>query len=1324
MASLFLSPQLLCFVFFLFFFLPLLHSSPSLTHAQRLAPHFVSLLEAASPIRRLAAQPSATIPSTFDESALPLLAFKSSITNDPFLSLSSWSLPPNTSEPLSHPFAYCQWTGVGCDNLSHVISLSVPGMHLEGSISPALGSLPFLMLLNLSSNSLSGHIPPELGWLQSLLYLNLAHNRLDGIIPTELGNITSLTFLILGDNLLTGPIPSSLGNCTQIGYMDLSSNQLSGSIPFEVGNLTSLQLMALSQNALSGIVPPQILLLPNLTALDLSNNFLSGTISHLLPDDPNSCQSLQSLLLASNNITGSLSASIGHCKNLVSLQLQMNQINGTLPDELGALAALQTLDISSNRLHGPITKTFENATALVYLNLEANFALSGPLPAGLCRNPTLRYLYLDKNSLSGDLYALANCSSMIVLDVSFNGFKGQIPWEFGSFTDLDVIILGRNPLSGEIPPTLGNCSLLRGLALSGNYLTGAIPAELGNLQNLMELVLNNNSLSSSIPSALGNCSSLSGLHLDQNNLEGNIPEELGKLLFLEDCRLFMNSLTGPIPTSIFNCSKLIYLVLQENRLTGTLLPDVKALKSLKNLGLYQNLLTGRIPHEIGECSNLEFLSLQWNNFSGPIPDSIGSLVLMQELDLSNNLLSGPVPSTMANLENLTWLALAFNKLEGSINTLRIGTALLKLKLLFLKYNRLTGNIPEAIGNCQNLTRLHLQGNRLTGTIPPTFGKLKLLNELLLSRNQLTGSIPIALGDCLALRILNLAENKLNGSLPSSIGKLVDLTTAMNVSYNELTGDIPSELGALKVLVSLDLSKNNFSGKIPSTLESCVMLQIMNLSSNSLIGTIPDSLGSLLSLTSLNLSYNFLQGSIPASLSKLPNLTYFSVVHNNLVGAIPDSVTFRKLPNDSFLGNPGLCGEILQKPCPEVGGDTIIKWPSITGIAIAALVIAAVIAYGVRYKIVNQHSGNTGMIELKHFIKLSEDEVREGTDSFSSTNILGRGGFSTVYKATLQQRNGQVVAIKVLKTEQGQVNDSKIDRIFIAELNTLGKLRHRNLVRILGYCSNLDMKAIILEYVPNGSLEDWLYGASKGSLSWEQRIKIAIGISEGLVYLHHDYDQEKCIVHCDLKPSNILLDEELQPHIADFAIARILSGEGSATSEINSSMTAMLQGSIGYMAPEYGSLVKPSAKVDVYSYGVILLELVTQKKPTSTEFGEEGSLRTWVQGKVQDVHANLESIVDSDLFQSLKNGGDATCSSTVDAVWKQVEWLVWLGLKCTSDSATDRPSMKEALEWAKQHSTLSGEEIPPLDQLIEDRHEPSPYSTATGVDRRTSFREQS
>ncbi|WCJ28084.1 Leucine-rich repeat protein kinase family protein [Euphorbia peplus] len=862
---------------------------------------------------------------------------------------------------------------------------------------------------------------------------------------------------------------------------------------------------------------------------------------------------------------------------------------------------VQVLNLESLKLSGSIPPSIGNLTYLTEINFSNN-TFSGELPQQLGRLLRLQHLNMTYNSFSGKFPTnLTHCKELTVIECTNNNLIGEIPEQLQSLSKLVVLGLGENNLTGTIPSWIGNFSKLFSFSFALNNFHGNIPDELGKLSGLGFFQLFGNHLSGTVPSSIWNLSSMFYFSVTQNQLHGQLPADVGRRF--PNLRIFaggVNNFTGTIPVSLGNASKLQVIDFTQNGLTGTIPTSLQRLQNLYRLNFDDNNLgnlgTGGLNFvtSLANCTSLEMLGLGRNRFGGEIPSSIGNLSTRLEiLSLGKNQIHGNIPVEFENLVNLASLG--------------------------FEDNLLTGNVPAVFGKLQTLEGLYLNENRFSGSIPPSFGNLTRLTRLYMQENRFGGSIPSSLGNCKNLQILNLSSNNLTGSIPKEVIGLSSLSISLVLSKNALTGSIPFEVGKLASLVELDLSENRLSGEIPSSLGSCNSLELLHLEGNEFSGTIPEPLKDLRGITELDVSRNNLSGKIPEFLSNLVFLRNLNLSYNDFEGEIPEGGIFANASVVSVTGNPELCGGVLPKCSSNKQPESLIQISVIlaTFSAIFAIVAACTVAILIER---NSRKKQQGAFAEDRQAGISYAELKRSTDGFSEQNLIGYGSFGSVYKG-VTSADGKILAIKVMNLQQKGASKS-----FFDECNALRNIRHRNLLKIITVCSSVDdqgndFKALVFEFMSNGSLDEWLHSKNPEDqvkrLSFIQRLDIAIDIASALDYLHHDC--ENSIVHCDLKPSNVLIDEDMTAHVGDFGLAKFLLQDPIKDDVI---MSVGLKGSIGYIPPEYGVAGHVSIQGDYYSYGILLLEMFTGKRPTDEMFIGDLTLYNYVSmalpGHVMDV----------------------------------------------------------------------------------------------------------
>ncbi|PIA50534.1 hypothetical protein AQUCO_01200003v1 [Aquilegia coerulea] len=907
---------------------------------------------------------------------------------------------------------------------------------------------------------------------------------------------------------------------------------------------------------------------------------------------------------------------------------------------------------------------------------------------------------------------------VVVLDLSGLGITGSISPSIGNLSFLHSLQLQNNKLSGNIPSEIVNLNRLRALNLSSNAIGGSFPSNMTQLAALQVLDFTANNITGILQ--LGHLPKLRVLNLAKNKFYGSIPTTISNLSLLTDLNLGTNSLSGMIPSELGLLHKLQYLDLSLNQLTGTIAPSIYNLSSLVYFTVASNQLWGEIPTDIGyTLPNLLHFRNCLNKFTGKIPFSLHNISSIRSIRMSNNFLEGTVPLGLGNLPDLEMYNIGFNKIvsrgRDGLSFLTSLTNSTRLLFLAIDANRLEGVIPESIGNLSKvLSKLYIGGNRIHGNIPASIGHLKSLTLLNMSYNSIYGEIPTEIGQLEQLQMLGLAGNKMSGLIPNSLGTLQKLNQ-IDLSRNYFVGPIPAIFANFQKLLSMDLSHNMFNGTIPREVVTLTSLsKILNLSSNYLSGPLPEDIGLLENLVTLDLSRNNLSGPIPSSIVKCASLERLIMANNTLSGplpialqemrgleildlsfndfegAIPSGGVFKNSSNVLLQGNPKLCQHfscVVKNTQAHRRRKLITVILIVTTFSVAlVLCIVACWLFCVK-KNIGSNAKTTDLTLKGQHQMISYEELRRATENFSPESLLGKGNFGSVYKGYL--REGVEVAVKVL-----DISRTGSWKSFFAECEALKSVRHRNLVKLVTSCSSLDYKnmeflALVYEYLSNGSLEDWIKGKKRKEdghgLNIEERLSVAVDVACGLEYLHHDC--EVPVVHCDLKPSNILLDRDMVAKVGDFGLAKLLIERNADSGSTQYSSTNVLQGSIGYIPPEYGFGQKPSTAGDAYSFGVMLLELFTGKCPTHESFTGDVNLIKWVQ--LAFPH-NLHQVLDHELlglmdYQPEKGHKSILQAGKLDCLTSTIE----IGLHCTSDSPDDRISLRNALHKLKNaRDTLS------------------------------------
>ncbi|OWM88836.1 hypothetical protein CDL15_Pgr020790 [Punica granatum] len=888
------------------------------------------------------------------------------------------------------------------------------------------------------------------------------------------------------------------------------------------------------------------------------------------------------------------------------------------------------LKLRSKDLRGIISPRIGNLTFLRVLDLQNN-SFHSRIPPEVGHLYRLQGLHLNNNSLDGPIPpSLSRCFNLVILKVQVNMLEGNLPAELSSLSKLKALILDKNGLIGPIPSSYGNLSSLESLYTTLNELDGMIPDTLGSLQNLNFLGLGGNNFVGTIPTSIFIISSLEVLDVTNNQLVGSLPSDLGFTLpALQFLFFAMNHFTGPIPKSLSNLSDLSVFSIDQNNFTRKL-PSFQKMNELRFVGIASNHLGGRQVGDLDflctltNSTKLEILQFNLNKFEGYIPECISNLSTTLKFFLSSrNMISGGLPSTIGNLINL--------------------------ESVFMGMNNISGNIPSEIGNLARLKILHLGWNEFSEEIPHTMGNLSMLTHLSLRSNRLQGAIPSSLSKCRSLLLLNLGDNKLSGAIPPEIMEISSLSIRADFSSNNLIGELPLEVGNLKNLGALYLQDNRISGEIPGSLGSCIMMENLYMQDNLFEGSIPSTLSNLKGIQELNLSNNMLSGQIPKFLGDL-NLTSLVLALNEFEGAVPTGGVFKNASATSLIGNKDLCGGLAEFRLPKCN----IEEPRRVGTMNSARIIiissvssllGLLLILVLLYILWCRRQSKTTMSKFSRdgLLKVSYQSLLKATNGFSSINLIGSGSFGSVFRGVFDW-NQTVVAVKVLNLVQYGAATS-----FISEYGWLHP---------------------VVETIETEE-------EAPRQLNLLQRLNIAIDVASALDYLHNQCDVP--IVHCDIKPSNVLLDDEMTAHVGDFGLVRFLP-KATRESVADPSSSIGVKGSLGYIAPEYGAGGDVSTHGDVYSFGILVLEMFMGKRPTDKMFTNGLNLHSFANTALPE---QISQVVDPFLLQeyrgmesSWNNVRSGRHRNRFQKIQECLVSIIRQGVVCSSECPVDRMNVAD------------------------------------------------
>ncbi|XP_026664102.2 probable LRR receptor-like serine/threonine-protein kinase At1g06840 isoform X2 [Phoenix dactylifera] len=772
-----------------------------------------------------------------------------------------------------------------------------------------------------------------------------------------------------------------------------------------------------------------------------------------------------------------------------------------------------------------------------------------------------------------------------------------------------------------------------------------------------------NNISGSIPREIGNITSLKLLLLNGNQLSGSLPEDIGYLSNLDRLQIDVNQISGPIPKSFANLSRVKHLHMNNNSLSGQIPHELSRLPILLHLLVDNNNLSGHLPREFAELPSLKILQLDNNNFSGSsIPASYSNISTLLKLSLRNCDLQGSIPD-LSKLPHLMYLDLSSNQLKGPLPSYKLS---ISMTTIDLSNNFLDGSIPTNFSGFPKLQRLSLQNNQLNGSVPSsiwqniTFGGNDTL-FLDFENNSLT-SIPVAFHPPANVTML-LYRNPVcaNAKQPDLVRycqpqvekQTSGSSTNSNINCIPCPTDIPYEhnpmspipcLCAVPLGVGFRLKSPGISDFPPYiadfeiNLTSLLKLFLYQLHIDRYIWEVGPRLSMHLKLY--------------PDKSNLFNVTEILRIQRMLRGwEITLSDTFGPYELLNFTLGP------YANEIPNTSKTGLSKG-AVAGILLGAVAGAGTVSALATILIMRRHSRNQVASKRRSSSKFSFkvdgvkyftfEEMALATNNFNDSTQVGQGGYGKVYKGILA--DGTLVAIK--RAQEGSLQGSKE---FFTEIELLSRLHHRNLVSLVGYCDEQDEQMLVYEFMPNGTLRDHLSSTkSKQPLSFAMRLRIALGSARGIIYLHSEADPP--IFHRDIKASNILLDAKFNAKVADFGLSR-LAPVPDVEGIVPGHVSTVVKGTPGYLDPEYFLTHKLTDKSDVYSLGVVFLELLTGMRPI-------------LHGKniVREVSMACQSGMMFSIIDNHMGSYPSEC----------IENFVSLARRCCRDEPDARPSMSEVV----------------------------------------------
>ncbi|KAL2473240.1 putative LRR receptor-like serine/threonine-protein kinase [Forsythia ovata] len=881
-----------------------------------------------------------------------------------------------------------------------------------------------------------------------------------------------------------------------------------------------------------------------------------------------------------------------------------------------------------------------------------------------CRITALRVYALDvEGPIPNELW---NLTFLTNLDFGQNYLTGPLPAFIGNLTRMQYLTFGINALSGEVPKELGKLTDLRSLSFGTNNFSGPLPSELGNLTKLTQIYFNSAGVSGPIPPTFSNLRNLETVWASDNELTGRIPDFIGSWSNLIALRFQGNSFQGPIPPSFSNLSAMNDLRISDLSNGSSTLDFLRNMKSLATLVLRNNNISGSIPSNIGDYRSLKLLDLSFNNLSGRIPDSLFNLSLLSNLFLGNNKLTGTLPAAKSpSLQNID---LSYNSLSGSFPTWVSGQNL-QLNLVANNFTIDNSNgsaLPSGL-NCLQQNFPCNRGSPIYSSFAIKCGGLQIRSSdqiVYEMDNETLGPATYYTTGTNRWAVSNAglpAENN-NPQYKSS-----SLSQFTNTLDSELFQTARISAGSLRYY-GLGLENGNYTVKL-----QFAEIEILGTRSWRSLGrrVFDIYIQGKLEFKDFDILREAGETALRAVVKELKVQVSENYLEIHLFWAGKGTCC---VPRQGIYGPSISAISATPEFVPTVRNSPPSGKKNKTGLIVGIVVAVGAVSFlsvFAAYYLAQRRKRNKSY-EDEEFLGMdakpymfSYVELRAATDDFNPVNKLGEGGFGPVYRGTLE--DGRVVAVKQLSVASHQGKSQ-----FVAEIATISAVQHRNLVKLFGCCIEGDKRLLVYEYLENKSLDQeteslCFDGAGNRSLSldWPTRFDICLGVARGLAYLHEE--SRLRIVHRDVKASNILLDSDLNPKISDFGLAKLYDDK-------KTHISTRVAGTIGYLAPEYAMRGHLTEKADVFSFGVVVLEIVSGRPNSDSSLEDDKMYLLEWAWNLHETNQELELV-------------DKTLSSVND---DEVKRIIGVALLCSQTSPGLRPSMSRVV------SMLSGDiEVPPV-----------------------------
>ncbi|KAJ1272782.1 hypothetical protein BS78_06G228400 [Paspalum vaginatum] len=856
---------------------------------------------------------------------------------------------------------------------------------------------------------------------------------------------------------------------------------------------------------------------------------------------------------------------------------------------------------------------------------------------------------------------LRNLTHLVKLDFRKNYLTGPLPAFIGELTGLQSMTVGINALSGPIPKELGNLTNLLSLALGSNNFNGTLPDELGNLTKLRQIYIDSNDFSGPLPSTLSQLKNLSILWASDNNFSGQIPDYLGSLTNLTELRLQGNSFQGPIPKSLSNLVNLTKLRIGDIVNGSSSLAFIGNMPSLGELVLRNSKISDTLASvDFSKFGILNLLDLSFNNITGQIPQSILNLPSLSYLFLGNNSLSGSLPVTKS--PSLTNLDFSYNLLSGNFPPWATEKNL-QLNLVandFVMDSSNNSVLPWGLDCLQRNTPCFL-GSPKSASFAVDCGGSRTISG---SDNSMYQA------DDADLRAASYYVAGAPTWGVSSVGLFTDAPNGSNIIYSSRQFDNTLD-SVLFQTARMSPSSLRYYGIGLENGNYTVTLQFAEVD-------FPDT--QTWTSRGRRVFDIYVQGERKEQnfdIRKTAGGKSFTVVKKQYV--VPVTKNFLEIhffwagkgtccvPTKGYYGPAISALSATPNFVPSVRSSADSKSSGkigmIVGVVVGVSVFALITLAGIFLWCQKRRKLLLELDELYTIVGrpnvFSYSELRSATENFGSSNLLGEGGYGSVYKGKLG--DGRVVAVKQLSQSSNQGKKQ-----FAAEIETISYVQHRNLVRLYGCCLESNTPLLVYEYLENGSLDLALFGKGGLDLDWPTRFEICLGIARGIAYLHEESAIR--IVHRDIKASNVLLDADLNPKISDFGLAKLYDDKKTHVS-------TKVAGTFGYLAPEYAMRGHMTEKVDVFAFGVVALEIVAGESNYQNTLEED---RTYIFERVWELYENGRPL-------------DFVDPKLTEYDDEEVLRVIRVALHCTQGAPHRRPAMSKVVSMLAGDADM-GEEV--------------------------------